>query len=410
MRSLFDERHEQFRSRVREVTRAWDQSSVQRWESDGHLPPEVFQAFGDAGIFRERWEEGEAGLLHGLVLAEETSHVCASLFAGVSMHCELFTRTLRRLARGPRQLELLEDCLAGRAIGCFGITEPHGGSDIGGVRCAAAAAGDGWHLTGEKRFTTNGGRATHAMVLVRTREGDATRSLSLMAVPLRAPGVTVVGFIPTVGWRGVDTSHLRFDARLDGDAIVGVEGAGLPNAQRALVHERLVVCFQTLVLARASLGLATAYARRRIVSARPLVEMQVVRHRLADATTALWAAEAFLESTVRDALDGRQVGRRVAALKLHCASVAGRIVDDCIQVLGGRGYTANYPLEGYWRDLRLGRIGGGSDEVMRELVASPLNKPQPEYDRWAERLDAADVAWLENPNAEGRVRPDLRSS
>jgi alkylation response protein AidB-like acyl-CoA dehydrogenase len=122
-----------------------------------------------------------------------------------------------------------------------------------------------------------------------------------------------------------------------------------------------------------------------------LIDHGSIRHRLADARAELWAAEALLHGVVAAAMTGREVAYETAGTKLFCVRTAGRVIDECLQVLGGRGYTENYPLERYWRDARLARIGGGSDEVMRELIASGLDHADAEYDEWMAQLDRGDV-------------------
>ena len=152
-----------------------------------------------------------------------------------------------------------------------------------------------------------------------------------------------------------------------------------------------------------ALKLATAYSRRRIVSEKRLIDQQAIRHTLANAQSELWAVQTLLHGLVAATADGRPMAHETAATKLRCADVANRIVDDCLQIFGGRGYSESFPLQGLWRDARLARIGGGPDEIMREVVAATLDRPDREFERWLDRLEAADVPTP--PQMEPRLDP-----
>lgn len=384
--------HEAFRERVREVTREWTPAVVEGWEQDGHLPSDVFLVLGKAGLFRERWASGWAdGLPYGVVLAEELGLVAGGLGLAGTLHSEVFIGTLDRAARSAEQRTLLEDALDGTVVGCFAVTEPTGGSDIGGVRTTARRTEHGWWIEGEKRFISNAGSASHALLLARCVGEPQAAALSALVVPLRSPGVELTGFYPKLGTNSCDAGHIRLDVELGHDALVGTVGTGLAHVMHALQAERIAVSSQLVVAMRVAVRLATAWARRRTQYGRPLFELQAISHRLADATAEVWSCEALLNSVLLAAEQRRPLARPTAALKLVCAGRAGRVIDDAMQVLGGRGYTANYPLERLWRDVRLARIGAGTDEVMREIVAAGIDRNDPWFDGWLDDLDIADL-------------------
>ena len=401
---LYERPHDEFRERVREVTARWSEETVDGWEAAGHLPREVFAELGEAGLFRERWEAGRVeGLPLALVLAEELALVAGGLGLPATIHGEVFLGALERLAESDWQRSVLDDALDGRAVGCFASTEPHGGSDLTAIRTSIARREGKLRLSGEKRYTTNAGTGTHVIVLCRSEDHEEDRDSCLVLLPLDHPGVEVVGFFPKVGVRSSDLAALRFDAELDDEMLICKPGTGLIHATRSLQLERIAAAAQLNMAARSSLGLALSFARAREIQGARMIDLGSIRHRLADARAELWAAEALLHGVVSAALAGRDVSHQTAGAKLFCARTAGRVIDECLQVLGGRGYTENYPLERYWRDARLARIGGGSDEVMRELIAAGLDNPSPEYDEWTQRLDEHDVARpaddeMEEPN------------
>lgn len=391
--------HLAFRERLRAALAPWEDLAGD-WEVEGHLPREIFAVLGDAGVFRERWAPGRTGgLPFAVVIAEETARVSSGLGLAVTLHSEVFVGLLSRLARSPEQIALRDRALAGQAIGCFAITEPTGGSDVAAVRTRARRTSGGWELQGEKRYTSNAGRATHAALLANIEDFPANRDLGLFVVPLDAPGVEVTGFYPKAGTHSCDAAHVVLATRLGSDALLGTPGLGLLYVMQSLELERIAVSAQLVLASRTAVRLAVGYLRRREQFSRHLSEMQALRHRLADMTARVWSAESFLASVVLAALEGRDVGHETAGLKLTCAATAAYTIDESLQMFGGRGYTANYPLERMWRDVRLARIGAGTDEVMRELIASAVDRPDAEADAVLDWLEAHDVPC---PSSTGR--------
>lgn len=380
------------RAAVRAALSGVDDAVVAGWEEAGHLPREVLVRLAEAGVFRRRWAVGaDEGLAALVAISEETSAVCSGLALAVLGHCEIFTGALAWLGQTGGQRALLADALDGRAVGCFAATEAHGGSDLAGVRTVATPLpGGGWRLTGRKRYVSNLGGATHAVVLARVADRPHTSDLALFVLALDAPGVTVAGFFRTVGLRSCDVGELHVDAELAADALLGSPGLGLAYASRLLQFERIAICVQLIAGTRRALRLTAAYARRRHTGGVRLLDRQAVRHRLADYQAELWAVEGALRAVLDDARAGGSVAHRVAGLKLATSRVAERVTDGCLQVFGARGYTANFPLERWWRDTRLARIGGGADEVMSDAVASYLDRPSPAEEDLLDRLEEAD--------------------
>lgn len=363
---------------------------IPQWEEDGHLPREVFRALGREGLFHDRWEHGErGGLATGVALVEELAPLAGGLSLAVSIHNEAFIGGLQR-SREPDHVEILQQALAGDAIGCFACTEPTGGSDLSRVRTRAEEVPGGLRLQGEKRYITNAGRATHALVLART-DTKRPNALSILLVPLDAPGVEIVGYFPKLGTRSADATHLRFDTVLPQTAIVGAAGGGLALAMHFLQTERLVVSAQVLAGTRYSLRLANAFLRRRTQFESRLIDFQALRHRLAECWTDLAAAEATFGLVLERVIARQSASQETAALKLLCGRIGTRINDECIQFLGGRGYSMMYPAERMWRDARLARIGGGTDEILREMIGTMFDRPDSDMDTLLDLLDANDI-------------------
>lgn len=382
-----------FRLRVRDALSVFTADSVASWEKNGHLPREPVAELARRGIFRERWAPGaERGLSSLVTLSQEVARCSSGLALAVMGHSEIFIGALTWLATSAAQLALLEDALDGRAVGCFAATEPHGGSDLAGIRTTATAVPGGWHLRGCKRYVSNVGGASHVLVLARPEAATHTGDLGLFIVPLDNPGVTIDGFFGAVGIPACDVGQVSFDTELPSDALLGNAGLGLLYATHLLHFERISICAQLLTAAEMTLRLAVAYARQRTVGGARVLDRQVIRHRLACCQAELWNLEGRLhELTVRAQQQAIMPAREIAAFKLTAGEATGRIVDAGMQVFGARGCMSTFPIERIWRDTRLARLGGGTDEVLAELVASGLDRQDPDVEDLLSGYIAGDV-------------------
>ena len=358
--------------RVREVIGA-RRGELAAWEDGGHLPRDLFTDLGSAGAFRERWASGAAA---GLPLAGELVGELAPLSGGValavSIHSEVFVHALHRFG-GPQQAPVLEAALAGEVVGCVAFTEPDGGSDLYSLRTTGSREGGSWRVRGTKRYTTNVGTATHVLLLARTQDQGPGHTLFLVA--LDRPGVRVTRFFDTFGMRCADTGELVVDLELSDADVVGRPHAGLLYALKLLDYERMAACRALVAGARTGLTLATQYLRERKQFGARLFDHQALAHRLADRWADLAAAEALADKACRDARGDHLPHHLVAAAKLVAGRAGLAALDDAMQFLGGRGYTTDFPLERMYRDGRLVRIGGGTDEMLRQIIAMHLDVP-----------------------------------
>ena len=306
-------------------------------------------------------------------------------------HSEVFIGALTRHGSGPSHAGLLADALSGSAVGCFAATEPQGGASLAGIRCRAVATDDGWHLTGTKRYVSNIGSATHVLVLARAAGAKEAAELCLFVVPADAPGVTVDGFFDASGVRACDVGQVTLDVRLPADALLGSRGLGLLYASHLLQFERMAICALLLSGAEWALELAAGYARYRHTDGGRVIDKQVIRHRLALARADLWNLQSRLTEIITFAeREQAMPPHQISALKLTAGQRAGEIVDMAMQIFGARGTTSAFPLERLWRDCRIARIGGGTDEVLADVVASALDRPARQADEFIAAAAAAD--------------------
>ena len=380
-----------FRARLRLVLAGFTEATTARWERDNHIPPSAMAALGKARVFRDRWKHGaESGLPYLLAYSEELFRCSSGLAISAMGHSEMFTGALAWLATDPEHRDLLESALDGHAVGCFAATEAHGGSSLAGIRTSAVRTAAGWHLTGAKRYITNIGGATHVLVLAR-EQGAATGDLSLFIVPTNAPGMRIDGFFEMAGLRACDIGQASFDVDLPDSSLLGKPGVGMLYATHLLQFERMSICAQLIAAAGHALRLAVAYSRHREVGGSRIIDKQAIRHRLAFCQARLWNLESRIQDLAeRPARTGFMPAREIAALKLSAGEDVGTIIDTCMQVFGARGSSTNFPMERIWRDARLARFGGGTDEVLADLVGSYLDRPDQTADMSLERLIASD--------------------
>jgi hypothetical protein len=360
---------------------------AQAAEAEGVFPREALVELGRSGLFHERWETGpygDTGL--GVVIAEESGRLGhAGLSVGLSLHCETVASILVRYGDSPLLQEYLTGILDGRLVGCLGASEPAGGSDLNGIHTTARKLSGGWHVTGEKKYLSLGLFCDFALLLCRLDEGEGPvpGRLGLFAVP--ASGLTPRKRLAKVGTFALDTTWMVVDAEVPDQALVGRPGLGLLAAVWGLNHERLSIAAQTVGGGARAIGLTTAHLQRREQFGRPLMEHQALRLRLAELSSRLLV----LRYAVYAAAQGVPVAgacgtREIAALKVTAARFVEEVMSECMHMFGGPGYLDETPLARMWRDSRLARLGGGTDEMMWELVASGL---VPDFAGYDESVD-----------------------
>jgi hypothetical protein len=372
----FSEQVEDRRKSVAALLRDAFEPRAGQAEADGVFPRDLLADLGGGGLFRERWEPGpygDPGL--GVLIAEESGRLGqAGLSVGLSLHCETVLSILLRYGDTPLLQEYLAGALDGRLVGCLGASEPSGGSDLNGVRTTARRTAGGWHVRGEKKYLSLGLVCDFALLLCRIDDGGGPVAgrLGLFAVP--RSGLTPRKRLAKTGTAALDTTWMSVDAEVPAEALAGRPGAGLLAAMWGLTHERLSIAAQVAGGTARAIGLATAHLHRRHQFGRPLIEQQALRLRLAE----LSSRQLMLRYAVYTAAQGVPVpgacgAREAAALKVTAARFVEEVMSECMHLFGGAGYLDDEtPLARMWRDTRLARLGGGTDEMMWELVASGL--------------------------------------
>ncbi|MGZ6793591.1 MAG: acyl-CoA dehydrogenase family protein, partial [Mycobacteriales bacterium] len=262
--------------------------------------------------------------------------------------------------------------LAGELIGALGVTEPSGGSDVAGLRTTARRDGDHYVVNGAKTYITSGIRADFVTTAVRTGEAGYG-GISLLVIDKGLPGFTVSEPLDKMGWRCSDTAELSFqDVRVPVTQLVGNEGDGFVQIMMQFQSERLALATQAWAMAQRCLDLTLQWVKDRETFGRPLSSRQVVRHKVAEMARQVWMARESTRSAYDLWLDTGDAVTEVSMAKNTACSVCDFVVDEAVQLFGGMGYMRESEVERHYRDSRILRIGGGTDEIMNEVIAKRL--------------------------------------
>lgn len=383
---------EAFREEVRELVQSELVPLVAGAEADRRFPRAAIEAMGRAGMIRDRWAGGGHGDLgRAVILGEEAGYAAlGGVGVGISLHMEAVTATLTRFARTEPTIAAREGALDGTLVGCMATTERDTGSDLTSMGTTMSPVGEGqWRVSGRKWFVSPGAAADFGLILCRTDQPGAERAgriapMGLVLVPRE--GLHADSTVQTVGMRGLGTARMTIDAVVDADHVVGKPGTALLLASWGLTHERLGIAAGVIGTARLAIALATTHLKRREQFGVRLFDHQALRLRLADlhaqievARQGLYALAAQMPSLPEHGL------RHSAAMKVTTVRLGHRVIDECMHFFGGTGYTeGETPFERIWRDIRVGRLGAGSDEMMWELVAGGLKGDDAAYDAMME--------------------------
>ncbi|MGH2739530.1 MAG: acyl-CoA dehydrogenase family protein, partial [Actinomycetota bacterium] len=261
----------------------------------------------------------------------------------------------------------------GEKIVCLGISEPNAGSDVANIETTAVRDGDEWVIRGSKTFITNGRRAHFCLLVTRTDREAEHDGFTLFLVDMDLPGVEVARTLDKVGMRTSDTAEIVFeDVRVPASALLGEEGKGFTQIMWELQGERFVGAAGSIAGAWLAFDLTLAYAKEREAFGRPIGTFQVQRHRFAEMATELEAARQFLYDVAVLWEQGKYPVKEISMVKLYAGQVVNRVMNACLQIHGGFGYAEESWVQRAWRDARLLRIGGGTDEIMREVISKTM--------------------------------------
>ncbi len=378
---VFAEHHEMFRASVRAFVEREVAPHVEAWEAAGRIPKTIWPRMGELGLLGVEYDEkyGGAGadLFTTAVLHEECARSRSGSFAmAVGVHTDMASPHLYWTGSEALKERYLPGICRGEKLCALAVTEPGGGSDVAAIRTRATRDGDHYVLNGSKMFITNGALADLYFVAARVEAGDIGRrhrGISVFLVERETPGFAVSRTLAKTGMLASDTAELSFqDARVPAENLLGREGVGFYEVMRVFQRERLVAGLHAVAMSQRALEDTIAYVRERQAFGGPLSDKQVVRHKLADLATLIEAGRQLTYAACRHYADGEEAVLEVSMAKLFTAELANRVAYDCVQLHGGYGYMREYAIERFARDARLFTIGGGTSEIMKEIIAKEL--------------------------------------
>jgi acyl-CoA dehydrogenase len=347
------------------------------WERDGEVPRSLHRAAAEVGLLGAGFAEEVGGsggdAVDAFLVAEQV------ILSGGSggLVAALFTHGIALphiVASGNRELidRVVRPTLAGDMIGALAITEPGGGSDVAGIRTRAVRDGDEYVVDGAKLYITSGVRADFVTTAVRTG-GDGHAGVSLLVVERGTPGFTVSRTLDKMGWRCSDTAELSYaGVRVPAANLVGAEGSGFVQIAQQFQGERLSLAVQAYATAQRCYDLVLPWVRDRETFGRPLASRQVVRHKLAEMARQIDVARTYTRAVTDRWLAHGGMLKETAMAKNTAVAACDHVVHECVQLLGGMGYMREHEVERHYRDARLLSIGGGTTEIMNEIIVKLL--------------------------------------
>ncbi|MCF8200018.1 MAG: acyl-CoA dehydrogenase family protein [Sulfuritalea sp.] len=371
----FTAEHSQLADTVSRFVREELNPHVSAWEAAEQFPShEVFKKLGNLGLLGLKYpaEYGgqELDFSYSMVMAEALGDCsCGGVPMAIGVQTDMCTPALARFGSDALKREFLVPAIAGDAVGCIGVSEPGGGSDVAAIKTTARKDGNDYVINGSKMWITNGMKADWCCLLVNTSEGAPHKNKSLIMVPLNATGLSRQK-IHKIGMDASDTAQLFFDdVRVPQANVIGQEGMGFTYQMLQFQEERLWGAASSLRMMDNMIDQTIEYTRERKAFGKSILDNQVVHFRLAELRTEVEALRSLTYRAVEDYVAGKDVTKLASMAKLKCGRLDREVADACLQYWGGMGYTMENPVSRAWRDGRLVSIGGGADEVMLGIIA-----------------------------------------
>ena len=374
---ILDDDHRAVREAVRDFVAAEVAPHAAAWDRDHTFPADALRGLAALGCYGvavpAEWDGAGMDYLALALILEEIAAGDGATSTIVSVNNCPVCSILMAFGSDAQKQRWLKPLARGEMLGAFCLTEPHVGSEAAGLTTTARRDADGWVLDGVKQFITSGKNADVAIVMAVSDKAAGKRGISAFVVPTATPGYVVARIEDKLGQRASDTAQIRFEnCRVAAENLLGAEGQGLKIALSGLEGGRIGIASQAVGMARAAFDAALAYSRDRVAFGRPIFEHQAVQFRLADMATQIEAARQLVwhAATLKDA--GRPCLKQAAMAKLYASEMAERVCSGAIQVHGGYGYVADFPVERIYRDVRVCQLYEGTSEVQKMLIARAL--------------------------------------
>ncbi|WP_318641052.1 acyl-CoA dehydrogenase family protein [Flavobacterium ardleyense] len=378
MRSTyFSEEHDSFRQSLKDFLQKEVVPHIEKWEETGTIDRFIWKKFGDMGFFGINYPEAYGGmnldLFYTVILLEELQKIKSSGFAA-AMWAHAYLAMTHLNAEGDERIkqDYLAPSIAGDKIGALCISEPFGGSDVAGMKTTAVRSGDKYIINGSKTFITNGIYADYYVVAAKTSPELGNKGISIFLVDTNLKGVSATK-LNKLGWRASDTAEIAFDnVEISADNLMGEEGKGFPYIMQHFAFERLIMAVNAHARAEYALDYTIDYMGSREAFGTTISKFQALRHTMVEHATEVAHCKLFNYDAVARLNQGEYVVKEASMAKLKSTKVADDTIYSCLQMLGGYGYMEEYPLARLMRDSRLGPIGGGTSEIMKEILSKMI--------------------------------------
>jgi hypothetical protein len=380
----FNEEHQLFRQSISDFLKKEAIPHIEQWEKEGKTPRAFWQKFGEMGYLGLNFPEKYGGLdldfFYSVILIEEISKCFSGGFAILPM-VQSYMSTPYIMHHGSEALKqkYLPDALAGKKIASIAISEPGAGSDAMNIQTKAIKSGDHYVVNGSKTFITNAYYGDFLIAVVKTDPEAGANGISLMVIDNNSEGVSMRK-LNKLGWHCSDTAEINFDdVKVPAENLIGDEAMGLYYLMGGLQLERLVAAVGAFAGCESALQYSLQYMSERKAFGRSINKFQVLRHRIAQMSSEIEANKYFTYHCCKLHQNGEYVVKKCSMAKLLGTELANKVATECLQFFGGYGYMEDYKMARFFRDSRIGTIGGGTSEVMREIIAKMVIDGQ-EYD------------------------------
>ncbi|HYW88394.1 MAG TPA: acyl-CoA dehydrogenase family protein [Chloroflexota bacterium] len=372
----FTAEHDMFRQTVRAVVQSEIDPQVEEWEAAHAFPAhELFPKLARLGLFGLEYDpaDGGQGVDHAftVILGEELGRArCGGVPMAIAVHTDMATPSLARYGTPELKARYLAPAMRGEQVAAVAVTEPDAGSDVAAISTRAARDGDDWVINGSKLYITNGVQADWLCLLVRTGEERGYRGMSQVIFPTATPGFSVSRTLRKLGNHSSDTAELSFvDARVPLANTIGAIGRGFQQQMQQFQNERLIAAYMAVGQCEAAIQRTLDYLRQRVTFGKPLVEHQWIQFHMAELVAEVDLLRHYNYAAAEAIMAGQDATRFATIAKLTAGRLVRKVADTCLQFHGGIGYMDETWTSRFYRDSRLLSIGGGTDEVMLQVLA-----------------------------------------
>lgn len=375
--NFFTEEHNVFRESFRAFLEKEVVPHVDRWEESGKIDRHIWSKFGEMGYFGLRTSEDYEGLdldlFYTLIFLEELQRVNSGGFAAAMWaHQYLAMTHLQAEASDELKQVYLKDSVHGLKIGALCISEPFGGSDVSAMRTTAVVDGDDYVINGSKTFITNGVYADYYILSAKTNPAAGNKGISIFLVDKNTSGITT-SKLNKLGWRASDTAEISFEnVRIPKSNLMGEAGKGFGYIMQHFALERLIMGINAHARAEYALEYTLNYMSEREAFGRTIDQFQALRHKVAELASEIEMVKQFNYVVTARLQAGEYVVKEASMSKLNATKISDKVMYECLQLLGGYGYMEDYPLARMFRDSRLGPIGGGTSEILKEIISKMI--------------------------------------